>query len=259
MHMRAALYVRVSTEDQANQGFSLNAQEKKLESYCALRGWEIADIYRDEGYSGRSKDRPEYIRMMNEMDKWDMILVLKMDRIHRNSMNFTMMMEELNHNGKQFNSIQDKFDTTTVMGRFVMDVIQRIAQLESEQIGERVYRGMMEKHMEGKGGLGGGNPYGYAYAAGHLVINTEEAYRVRAIFNMAQHGSSLSEIAQALNDALVPARKGGKWTKQTISGIIHNPVYAGYLDWDGVIKRGDHEPIIDVTAFESLNGPIEIS
>ena len=135
--MRAALYARVSTEDQANEGFSLDAQVKRLEAYCRVRGWEVAGVYRDEGFSGRNTDRPEYKHMMADSDSWDTILVLKMDRIHRNSVNFALMMDDLRAKGKEFTSMQDKFDTTTAMGRFVMDIMQRIAQLESEQIGER--------------------------------------------------------------------------------------------------------------------------
>ena len=77
--MRAALYVRVSTDDQANEGFSLDAQVKRLEAYCRVRGWEVSDVYRDEGYSGRNTERPEYQRMMADSDSWDTILVLKMD------------------------------------------------------------------------------------------------------------------------------------------------------------------------------------
>lgn len=259
MHMRAALYVRVSTEDQANTGFSLDAQVKKLEAYCRIREWTVADIYRDEGYSGRTKDRPEYNRMMQESDKWDVVLVMKMDRIHRNSLNFTMMIEELNRNGKQFNSVQDKFDTTTAMGRFVMDIMQRIAQLESEQIGERVYRGMEEKAREGRGNLGSGHPYGYEYVDGKLVVVPEESITVRAIFRMALRSHTPSEIANFLNDSGTPAKKGGKWSRQTITGIIHNPIYAGYKDWDGIVRLSDHEPIIDVTTYESINGSIEIN
>ena len=147
--MRAALYVRVSTEDQASEGFSLDAQVKRLEAYCRVRGWDVAGVYRDEGFSGRSTDRPEYRRMMEEMDSWDTILVMKMDRIHRNSVNFAMMMDDLREHGKEFSSMQDKFDTTTAMGRFVMDIMQRIAQLESEQIGERVRIGMEYKARNG--------------------------------------------------------------------------------------------------------------
>ena len=259
MHMRAALYVRVSTEDQAQSGYSLDAQVKKLEAYCRVRSWDIAGIYRDEGYSGRSKDRPAYTQMMDESDDWDILLVLKMDRIHRNSMNFTTMMEELNQKGKQFNSVQDRFDTTTSMGRFVMDIMQRIAQLESEQIGERVYNGMEQKAKEGKGYLGGGHPYGYKYEGGKLNIIHEEAITVRAIFNMALRGSNYSDIARYLNEAGIAAKKGGKWGRQTVSVILHNPVYAGYKDWDGIVRQSDHDPIVDLNVYERINGSIEIN
>ena len=127
--MHAALYSRVSTEDQARDGYSLDAQIRRMEAYCQVRGWNVGGIYRDEGYSGRDIDRPEYQKMFDESDKWDILLVLKMDRIHRNSVNFTFMMDGLRSNGKEFISMQEKFDTTTAMGRFVMDIMQRIAQI----------------------------------------------------------------------------------------------------------------------------------
>ena len=99
--------------------------------------------------------------MMSEKDKWDVVLVLKMDRIHRNSVNFTKMMDDLGKNGKGFCSINENFDTNTAMGRFALDLVQRIAQFESEQIGERVKAGMQQKALFGKGILGSPNPYGY--------------------------------------------------------------------------------------------------
>src|SRR3989304_10186007 len=99
--------------------------------------------------------------MMEERDLWDTILVIKMDRIHRNSRNFMEMMDDLRRWGKNFASATESLDTSTAMGRFVMDIIQRIAQLESEQIGERVDMGMGQKAKKGGGGLGAPPPYGY--------------------------------------------------------------------------------------------------
>ena len=151
---RAAIYTRVSTEDQAKEGFSLEAQQERLEAYCAARGWGVGGVYVDEGHSGRTIERPAYTRMMVDRDLWDLVLVLKMDRIHRNSRNFMDMMERLLEWDKEFVSVQENFDTSTAMGRFVMDIIQRIAQLESEQIGERVYMGMSQKAKGGHGALG---------------------------------------------------------------------------------------------------------
>ena len=117
---RAAIYTRVSTEDQAREGFSLDAQLDKLRSYCKARDWEIGGEYVDDGYSGRYIKRPAYKRMMEEMDSWDLLLVLKMDRIHRNSKNFMLMMEDLKKNDKEFVSMTESLDTSTAMGRFAV-------------------------------------------------------------------------------------------------------------------------------------------
>ena len=256
MQERAALYVRVSTEDQAREGFSLDAQTERLKAYCRVKGWTVSDIYREEGYSGRNTDRPEYKRMMDDHEKWDVLLVLKMDRIHRNSVNFTVMMDELKRIGKQFNSVQEKFDTTTATGRFAMDIIQRIAQLESEQIGERVKMGMVRKAMSGTGNMGSGHPYGYVYKDGSLTVVEYEAGVVRDIYSMYSKGMSLRSIADALNSSYVQPKKSGRWSHQSISNILHNPVYAGYIKWDGIVRSGEHAAIIGQDVYESINGPI---
>ncbi len=254
--MRAALYTRVSTEDQAKEGYSLDAQIKRLEAYCRSRGWTVTDNYRDEGFSGRNTDRPEYQRMMKESDSWDVLLVLKMDRIHRNSVNFTLMMDDLRSKGKEFTSMQEKFDTTTAMGRFVMDIVQRIAQLESEQIGERVKIGMERKARFGTGHLGSGHPYGYFYEDGMLKIDKDEAEVVKDIYLLYRRGMSMQKISDKLNSSNIAAKKGGKWNRQSVCKILHNPLYAGYLKWDDFIRPGEHDPIIDCADFEFINGAI---
>jgi len=171
---KIAVYTRVSTEDQARDGFSLDAQLEKLRSYCKARDWAIAEEYVDKGYSGRDTNRPAYQRMLSDIELWNILLVMKMDRIHRNSKNFMVMMDQLKDKEKEFVSMTESLDTSTAMGRFVMDIIQRIAQLESEQIGERVYVGMRQKAKGGKGLLGSPAPYGYTYGNGELVEVPDE-------------------------------------------------------------------------------------
>src|SRR3989304_5372823 len=192
---RVALYSRVSTEDQAKEGFSLDAQSERLHAFCRAQGWTVAEEYVDDGHTGRNVNRPAYQRMLAERDSWDKILVIKMDRIHRNSRNFMEMMDDLREWGKDFVSATESLDPSTAMGRFVMDIIQRIAQLESEQIGERVYMGMAQKHKQGKGLLGFRRPYGYAYVDGVLVVNPDEARVVRRLFREFASGTSLTAIA----------------------------------------------------------------
>jgi len=249
---KAAIYTRVSTEDQAKEGFSLDAQLDKLRSYCKARDWEIGGEYIDDGYSGRNIKRPAYSRMMKELDNWDLLLVIKMDRIHRNSKNFMTMMEYLKQEEKEFVSMSESLDTSTAMGRFVMDIIQRIAQLESEQIGERVYIGMEQKARTAGGMLGFNIPYGYSYSDGFLFIDRDEAAVVENIYTWYKNGNSMGEIAKMLNNTQVPTKRGGLWAKKTISKILKNPLYCGYLRWQEYIYKSDHKPIIKESDFNEI-------
>jgi DNA invertase Pin-like site-specific DNA recombinase len=251
MERRVALYTRVSTEDQAKEGFSLEAQLERLRSYCEARGWTIAGEYVDDGYSGRNVKRPAYQRMMHEMDKWDVLLVMKMDRIHRNSRNFMEMMDSLRRHGKEFVSMTESLDTSTAMGRFVVDIIQRIAQLESEQIGERVYMGMQQKARMG-GLLGFNAPFGYKFKNGRLVVVEEEALVVREIFDLYRRGSTLREIANSLNSRGIRTKKNKKWSIWAVRRILKNPIYAGYIRWDGILRKGECPSIIEVSLFNTV-------
>jgi DNA invertase Pin-like site-specific DNA recombinase len=247
--MRAVIYARVSTEDQAKEGFSIAAQKKRLNAYCKARGWRVAGEYVDEGLSGREAKRPSYQLMMEEKDKWDVLVVLKMDRIHRNSRNFTTMMDNLSAWKKEFNSMQESFDTTTAIGRFVMDIIQRIAQLESEQTGERVKMGMAQKARKGNGYLGFGEPYGYEYRDKTLSVKEEEAQQVREMYSAYLAGASLQKLVDTLNDRGVPSKKGGRWNKESVANVLKNPLYCGRVRWDGIVREGLHQPLIDEGQF----------
>jgi DNA invertase Pin-like site-specific DNA recombinase len=250
---RAALYCRVSTEDQAREGYSLSAQRERLEAYCMAKNWKVEKLYIDDGYSGRKDDRPAYIKMMKERDDWDILVVLKMDRIHRNSKNFTLMMEELRDWNKEFTSMQESFDTTTAMGRFVMDIIQRIAQLESEQIGERVFFGMKQKAKEGKGLLGFNAPYGFEFNEGKLVVNDVEAEIVKEMFSLYRDGNSLRKICGNLENLMIQTKKGSSsWDPKTVQRILSNPIYCGYLKWEEEIYKSEIKGFVCEKVFNEV-------
>ncbi len=151
---------------QAVQGFSLDGQLETLRSYCDARDRDVADEYVDNGYSGRDTNRPAYREMLDEIAGWDALLVMKMNWVHRNSKNFMVIMETLRQHDEEFVSMTESLDTSTAMGRFVMDIIQRTAQLESEQIGgARLFWDASEG--EGWHGVAGSPaPYGYRYDDG---------------------------------------------------------------------------------------------
>jgi len=247
-----AIYTRVSTEDQAKEGFSLEAQRERLQAYCLARDWSVAARYTDEGHSGRNIRRPAYQKMMAERDAWDALLVIKMDRIHRNSRNFMEMMENLGEWGKDFVSASESLDTSTAMGRFVMDIIQRIAQLESEQIGERVKMGMTQKARVGPGILGFHPPLGYDVAEGRLVLIEAEAEVVREMFDLCLEGRTLEETAANLNANGRRTKRDTAWTPIKVYRILHNPVYAGFLRWDGIVRKGDHDPVVHMETFNEV-------
>lgn len=248
--VRTAIYARVSTEDQAKEGYSLEAQIERLESYCEAQGWEVSAKYIDDGHSGRTTKRPAYRRMMEERGNWDIILVMKMDRIHRNSKNFMVMMENLERWGKKFTSMNESLDTSTAVGRFVVDIIQRIAQLESEQIGERTYMGMAQKAESFGGMMGFYPPFGYHYSDGRLTPLMEEADVVSAMYHSYLSGDTMATIAWRLNQQGVLTKRGNRWTIWSVSHILHNPIYAGFLRWDGRFVQTDHQGIISQKSFE---------
>lgn len=264
---RVALYARVSTEDQAKEGFSLGAQIERLRSYCQARGWAAYKEYVEDGYSGRDIKRPAYRAMMEDMDHWDVLLVMKMDRIHRNSKNFMEMMDGLRKAEKEFVSMTESLDTSTAMGRFVVDIIQRIAQLESEQIGERVYAGMKQKAQtplerldpERSPYLGFPHPYGYDYEGGRLTIKKGEAEVVEKIYSLYLGGATISGIVEGLNSRGVLSKTGKQWYKKTVAAILKNPLYCGYVRWDGGRERRGHRAIIDIETFNAVQRRLKAS
>jgi DNA invertase Pin-like site-specific DNA recombinase len=248
---QVAIYTRVSTEDQAKEGFSLDAQLSKLQSFCVARGWGVTGEYIDDGHTGTNMKRPGYQQMFQDIDNWDAILVMKMDRIHRNSKNFMMMMEELRELKKEFVSMTESLDTSTAMGRFVMDIIQRIAQLESEQIGERTFAGMYQKGRNIQAGwMGHGIPFGYRVIHGDkriedertseyslkyksiLIENPDEIHLIKQMYHLAHKGDSIKSIARDLN---LPYSK--------VHYVLHNPFYAGMERYTDTLKKTLVKPL----------------
>ena len=175
---------------------------------------------------------------------------MKMDRIHRNSKNFMTMMEDLEKWGKKFTSMNESLDTSNAVGRFVVDIIQRIAQLESEQIGERTYMGMAQKAESGKGLLGFNPPYGYSIKEDDLAIIEPEAAVVREVFSSYLAGKKMKEIAGGpRTNGTYSTRRGNGWTIYSISRLLRNPAYAGFRRWDGIMVKTSHQAIVDIPTF----------
>ena len=148
--------------------------------------------------------------------------------------------------------MQESLDTSTAMGRFVVDIIQRIAQLESEQIGERVYIGMKQKASTEGGILGFAHPYGYDYVEGELKVNEREVEAVGLMFSLYLNGKSTTHIAEELDKRGYATKRGGCWSARTVGKIFKNPIYCGYMEWEDIVFKGEHQAIIPVDEFNEV-------
>ena len=241
---KVALYTRVSTEEQASTGFSLDSQLERLRNYCKAREWSIAGEYVDGGYSGRNIKRPEYQRMFNEIDAWDAVVVIKMDRIHRNQKNFLQMMSDLSKKEKEFVSMSESFDTSTAMGRYVMNIMALTAQLESEQIGEWISVAMIQKAKSDVASFMGHRvPYGYRWdleKKKHIEVPDELA-KVRLIFQYYHDGFNLRQISEKTGIS-----------RSSIRYYLHNSFYTGIERWCTFFRKSDLQPVITVDMFNEV-------
>ncbi len=246
-------YLRVSTEDQAREGFSLDAQRARIRSYCSAKGYTLRREFVDDGFSGRTTNRPAFQDLMRSVrdgipadggnERVDAVVVARFDRLNRNLYDFLATQREMQQHKVHFASVDETVDTRGPFGRFFVQVIAAFAELESGIIGERVRHGMRQKALQG-GFNGMSAPYGYDVRSGGLALNEAEAAVVRRICAWRRRGRSFAWIANALNRERVPTKKGKAWTKRQLFRIIHNPVYRGALHWEDVVTPGSHPAIV---------------
>ncbi len=269
-----ALYVRVSTDEQAENGHGLEIQRDRLKKYCEsqcneYQTYELDDarIYEDAGYSGSLpvKDRPALKRLVEDAKakKFDMVIVYRVDRFARSSEVLITTVNTLIAYEVDFKSATEPFDTDTPMGKFMMKILGDIAELERETIKERLSGGRERSAKNGKW-VTGVPPYGYRVvkATKLLEIMPEEAEVVKKFYEwLAYERYSLTEICKRANELGLPSpkhktiKKGGSrnyWWKRTINRILVNEVYTGEFYYrkykrpfkylDGVLNEEHQRP-----------------
>ncbi len=251
----SAIYVRVSTDRQAEEGYSLDAQRARLEAYCTAQGWMLCPdhVYIDAGESAKTTARPAYQRMIAAIDAGIVrrVVVVKLDRLSRNTNDFLDLLDYCDAREVGIVSIAESFDTGTPVGRAVVTVLLAFAELERRQITGRVMDGKRQKAIGG-GYNGAPAPYGYDYSSGEFRIDEERAATVRRIFDAFLAGATMTDIARDLTAANVPTARGGAWAAATISHMLHNGAYAGLSQWDGVEAiEGGYPPIVTVDTYEA--------
>ncbi len=253
---QAALYVRVSTQEQATEGYSIQAQLERLRAYCTARGWQVAREYVDPGYSGAKLDRPAIQRLISDIRHtafcMDVVVVFKLDRLSRSQKDTLFLIEDVFlKNQVNFISMNESFDTTTPYGVAMIGILSAFAQLERENIKLRTQMGLEERAKEGYWRGGGHPPIGYRYdpVSGILQVNPDEAIQIQTIFDLfVNQQKSLRQIA-SLMARQYPDRAGTYASSSDIAQILKRKTYLGYVPWKGQLYPGRHEPLISAQIF----------
>lgn len=248
------LYARVSTTEQATEGYSIDEQKERLKLYAKAHGRKDYKLYIDGGYSGASTDRPALKELLKDIEAGliDKVIVYKLDRLSRSQKDTLYLIEDafLSH-GVDFESMQERFDTSSSFGRAMVGILAVFAQLEREQIKERMSMGKEGRAKDGRWHGGGYIPIGYDYRDGELVINPYEAVHVREAFKLYASGQSIKQIEQTFYDLGYRHKNSfnGGYNHTTLRRLLDNELYIGIVKHKGERYRGIHEPIIDEDVF----------
>lgn len=265
--VRCAVYTRKSTDEGLEQDFnSLDAQREAGEAFIASQrgeGWTyLADRYDDGGYTGGNMDRPALKRLMADIEagQVDCVVVYKVDRMSRSLLDFARMMETLEKHGVSFVSVTQQFNTTSSMGRLTLNVLLSFAQFEREIISERTRDKIAAARRKGK--WSGGRPilgFDVDPRGGRLMVNEDEAARVRAIFDLYLDRESLvatiKEIdARGWTNKRWTTKKGrvsggGVFNKHGLYSLLTNVLYTGRITYKDEVHDGEHPAIVDEDVF----------
>ena len=270
--VRCAIYTRKSTDEGLDKDFnSLDAQRELAEAFITSQkneGWVcLKDRYDDGGYSGGDMDRPAVKRLLADIEagKVDCIVVYKVDRLSRSLLDFARIIETLDRHSVSFVSVTQQFNTATSMGRLVLNVLLSFAQFEREIIGERTRDKMSAARRKGKW-IGGMPILGYNVApeGGKLVVNEDEAARVRAIFDLyLEHQALIPTVQEMARRGWMnklwrtkrgKERGGHPFDKSSLLRLLSNFAYVGKVNYHGQIYDGEHQAIVGEDLWRNVHG-----
>jgi DNA invertase Pin-like site-specific DNA recombinase len=270
--IRCAVYTRKSSDEGLDQEYnSIDAQRDAGQAYIASQrheGWiPVAGDYDDPAFSGGNMDRPGLKRLIADIDAKliDVVVVYKIDRLTRSLADFSKMVEIFDAHGVSFVSVTQQFNTTSSMGRLMLNVLLSFAQFEREVTGERIRDKIGASKKKGMW-MGGIPPLGYDVVERKLIVNEEEAELVRRLFSDYVRTDSLTMLMQHLRDQGVrtktwitqdgKVRAGKLIDKGYVYKMLHNPIYYGMVRYQGECYRGEHTPIITQEAWEKAQAKL---
>ena len=274
---RVAIYARVSTTEQAEEGYSIDEQQRLLTEWCERNGYIVHEVYADRGISGKSvKKRPALVKLLEDAKnkQYDVVLVWKTNRLARNILDLLKIVEVFDQNYISFRSYTENHETETSQGKLQFHMLAAIAEFERNTISENVKMGMLARAREGK--WNGGIVLGYDLEDisnqgdkrkhTKLVINEKEARTVKRIFELYIAGNGYKAIANRVNKEGHLGKRGKPFSISTIKTILENPVYVGMIRYDvrrnwtdkrrgdinptPILQQGEHKPIISLLDWE---------
>ena len=257
---RVLLYIRVSTHEQAMEGYSVGEQTERLEKYADAMGWTVVKTFTDPGYTGADTHRPglrELIRAVED-GRADKVVVYKLDRLSRSQKDTLYLIEDVFlENNTDFVSMSENFDTGTAFGRAIIGILAVFAQLERETIKERMIMGREARAKNGYYTASSRILTGYDYIDGLLKVNDYEAMLIKQIFEMFNGGTPLKTIADTLNDRGLYHR-ATPWNDTTIRRLLDNRHYIGEVKFGGKWYPGRQNPIVDNDTFDTAQKILKI-
>ncbi|MGP1512718.1 MAG: recombinase family protein [Gemella haemolysans] len=240
---RVALYMRVSTQEQAENGNSLEFQKEKLEAYCKLHEYKIVGEYVDAGVSGAKFNRPALDRLKDDVEKIDIVLIYKLDRLSRSIKDTMLLIEDFFKPNKiDLISLSENFDTTQAIGMATVGMLSTFAQLERDTIKQRMMAGKVQSVKNGN--YINNAPFGYVKKDGKLVKDEKTKECVEYIFERLLDGDSTTRIANLLEENGFASLRKGLWHFMSINRIAKNDVYAGHTTLMKTQVKNTHEPYI---------------
>ncbi|MCD9071847.1 recombinase family protein [Staphylococcus chromogenes] len=268
---RVGIYVRVSTEMQSSEGYSITGQINQIEEYCQFNNFKVVDVYEDRGISGKSMNRPALQRMLQDAKNGhiDCVMVYKTNRLARNTSDLLKIVEDLHKQNVEFFSLSERMEVSTSSGKLMLQVLASFAEFERNNIVDNIFMGQTIRAKEGY--YQGNLPLGYEKipdSKHELMINQHEANIVKYIFEAYAKGHGYRKIANALNHKGYVTKKGKPFSVGSITYILSNPFYIGqiqfakYKDWNEkrrkgindkpVIAQGKHSPIISQDLWDKV-------
>lgn len=245
--MRVGLYVRVSTIEQERHGHSIEVQKEKLRAFAKAKDYVVVKEYVDAAQSGAKLERPALKRLIIDIENKELegVLVYRLDRLSRSQKDTMYLIEDIFlKNDVAFVSLQESFDTTTSFGRAMIGMLSVFAQLERDNIKERLFSGRAHRAKTGFYHGGGIIPFGYRYDTEEGVLKRfkNEADELERMFELVAAGKSITSVAKELS-----------MRDTTVKRRIANPLYIGKVQFDNEVFEGKHEPIIDEELFRLAN------